>query len=88
MENRSVEDGLGFAGLLPGHAERQMHRVNEYAAALSKAIGHHCQGKAVPEQIAKQCPHYAWMLNVDLEKHLAAQKHMTLLNAMEHMEAE
>jgi len=34
-----------------------------YAANLQQAIEHHCRGVAVPDALAKHCPHHAKMLN-------------------------
>lgn len=49
----------------------------DYAIALQRAIEYHCKGKVVPDEIARECPYHAEMLN----KNLAAQQsvHPTLL---------
>jgi len=38
-----------------------------YEANLQQAIEHHCRGEAIPEALAKRCPHHAKMLNAALK---------------------
>ena len=48
--------------------KRRYSTPNEYIVALQRAIESHCKGKVVPEAVARECPHHAGLLNVDLAK--------------------
>ncbi len=43
-------------------------RMFDYVSSLSLAIFHHCRGETVPEEVAKQCPYHAEMLNDRLKE--------------------